>query len=109
MTHQCVQVILPGILMISSLKGVVIVRPIRDRFLNIDNHSLCSTITMTTFLATSKIHQKTPNVHAPKKKNSRNKMVKEKPTNCLSVFDYFAGLALKVLTHFTLIFSFHTP
>ena len=71
MTHQCVQVILPGILMISSLKGVVIVRPIRDRFLNIDNHSLCSTITMTTFLATSKIHQKNSQCSRTKKEEQQ--------------------------------------
>ena len=31
------------------------------------------------------------------------------PKNVLNVFDHFLGLALKVLTHFTLMFHFYTP
>ena len=53
-------------------------------------------------------------------KRQPNKMVKQiqtirrqKPTNCLSLFDRFVGLALKglnpQLTHFMLLVSFYTP
>ena len=31
------------------------------------------------------------------------------PTNCLSVFDHFVGLALKELTHFWPMSPFYTP